>query len=388
MPSERSGKMKAGPLPKPTAAPMVTQLGESDPDYAKVKSRFQLTCDKTVVSIERVEHPLWHSYKAYRDHTVARSNDGEANEQLLFHGTDDETIAKITRGQNQCFDRAYTTVHAYGKGVYFARDALYSANPHYSKVGRDGNQRMILAKVAVGKSTRGLSGMVAPPERDVGTHTLYNSTVDSTSNPRIFVVYNDAAAYPAFIVTFKSGGGHTYAFAAATAPMAFSFGTAPLGPAPSGAFSFGSRAPAAATAPAPFSFGAAATAPPAHTFAFGGSGPAAAPPPFVFGAPPRVSLGAAATAPPMTYSATPAHTFGTGATPATNLHASMFGAGAAAAAAVPTFGAGVPGGGATPAGRGLGSVSGQHDLRAKLLKMSPENRKKLLARLQAYGMQP
>ena len=62
---------------------------------------------------------------------------------------------------------------------------------------------MILAKVAVGASTVGAQGMIAPPVRDVGTHTLYDSTVNAATSPSIFVVYKDAAAYPEFIVTFK-----------------------------------------------------------------------------------------------------------------------------------------------------------------------------------------
>ena len=134
---------------------------------------------------------------------VAPSNGGNPHERQLFHGTDAATIKKITAGSNQCFDRAYTTTHSYGKGVYFARDARYSASTSYSTRDDDGKQRMILCRVAVGESARGTRGMIAPPERCAETGTLYDSTVDNTSDPSIFVVYKDAAACPDYIITFE-----------------------------------------------------------------------------------------------------------------------------------------------------------------------------------------
>lgn len=189
-----------------TAAPSVTRLlkSVSPEEHESVKRKFKLTCRKTISKIEKVHHPaLKASYDAYRDFTVAPGNGGDANERQLFHGTDTGTIQKITGGGNQCFDRAYTTTHAYGKGVYFARDASYSANVSYSQPDVGGVQRMFLCRVAVGASTKGRSDMKAPPERCSATHTLYDSTVDSTANPSIFVVYKDAAAYPEYIITFK-----------------------------------------------------------------------------------------------------------------------------------------------------------------------------------------
>ena len=49
----------------------------------------------------------------------------------LFHGTTTDAVEKIMR---QGFDRglAGRNATAYGVGVYFARDARYSAHPKYS----------------------------------------------------------------------------------------------------------------------------------------------------------------------------------------------------------------------------------------------------------------
>ena len=117
--------------------------------------------------IERVEHPAqWQSYITYRDLAVAPSNNGDPNEKMLFHGTDVSTISKISSGVNQSFDRAHTITHAYGKGVYFATDASYSANTSYSKVDpATGKQKMFYARVSVGMFAKGARDMIAPPER-------------------------------------------------------------------------------------------------------------------------------------------------------------------------------------------------------------------------------
>ena len=82
-------------------------------------------------------------------------------------------------GSNQCFNRSYSQRAAHGDGVYFARDASYSASPTYSKPdGGTGVQRMYLSRVVVGRYTNGRSGMKDAPERDPATHTLFDS-VDS-----------------------------------------------------------------------------------------------------------------------------------------------------------------------------------------------------------------
>ena len=42
--------------------------------------------------------------------------------------------------------------------------------------------------------------------RDATTHTHYDSTVDNPQNPNIFVTYNDAQAYPEYLIKFKQDG--------------------------------------------------------------------------------------------------------------------------------------------------------------------------------------
>ena len=54
---------------------------------------------------------------------------------------------------------------------------------------------MILAQVVTGRYTVGEEEMKTPPPG-------FHSTVDSISQPAIFVVYDDASAYPEYVIEF------------------------------------------------------------------------------------------------------------------------------------------------------------------------------------------
>lgn len=65
-------------------------------------------------------------------------------------------------------------------------------------------KRMYLVRVLVGEFTQGANNMIVAPPKDPNDATaLYDSVVDNTSNPSIFVVFYDADAYPEFLITYK-----------------------------------------------------------------------------------------------------------------------------------------------------------------------------------------
>lgn len=109
----------------------------------------------------------------------------------------------------------------YGRGVYFARDASYSANG-YAKVDAVGLQRMFLTRVLLGHSAVGSSSMLAPPMR---LPTVpFDSLVDNLANPSIVVSgHNDNQVYPEYMVTFQRRP-VTATSAGTSAGAAFSFG--------------------------------------------------------------------------------------------------------------------------------------------------------------------
>ena len=58
----------------------------------------------------------------------------------------------------------------------------------------------------VGEYCLGVQDALVPAVRDATTHAHYDSTVDNLQNPNIFVTYNDAQAYPEYLIKFKQDG--------------------------------------------------------------------------------------------------------------------------------------------------------------------------------------
>ena len=91
----------------------------------------------------------------------------------------------------------------YGIGVYFAKDALYSARSNYSPPDGNGHRYMYLTRVLVGEYTVGRQGLLTPPAKNPNDPTdIYDSVVDQTPNPAIFVVFYDWQCYPEYLITF------------------------------------------------------------------------------------------------------------------------------------------------------------------------------------------
>jgi poly [ADP-ribose] polymerase 10/14/15 len=123
---------------------------------------------------------------------------GDPRERRLFHGTDEATVPKIV---GTAINRSYSgkNATAYGQGVYFARDARYSASDTYSRPNARREKHVFLCRVLVGACTRGDSSMRVPPPRP-GTDVAFDSTCDSDeAEPSIVVVYHDAQVAAAAI---------------------------------------------------------------------------------------------------------------------------------------------------------------------------------------------
>ena len=58
---------------------------------------------------------------------------------------------------------------------------------------------MIIADVLVGESTKGDTSMRALPQRT--PQRTFDSTTDNLSGPKMFVVFHDSQAYPAYVIT-------------------------------------------------------------------------------------------------------------------------------------------------------------------------------------------
>ncbi|CAB9504946.1 TCDD-inducible poly [ADP-ribose] polymerase [Seminavis robusta] len=188
------------------------QLLPGDHERMEVEAAFLSTLSPgtKIERVERVQHlAMWQSY-AIKRQTICNRATCEPKRALerferkwLFHGTNKEVMDKILQ---QGFNRSFCGKNAtlYGKGVYFARDASYSAQKTYAVPDRQGKQYMMACRVVVGEYCYGKTNVLTPDVRDRKTMQLYDSTVDSTLDPSIHVIFHDAQAYPEYLISFKS----------------------------------------------------------------------------------------------------------------------------------------------------------------------------------------
>ena len=104
-------------------------------------------------------------------------------------------------------------------GSYFARDAKYSSKfclttgKHKTTLQRHGLapnifasephfKTMFLARVLVGEYTAGHPMYCRPPSKDTSYTHFYDSCVDDTGNPKIYVIFDSNQIYPEYLLEF------------------------------------------------------------------------------------------------------------------------------------------------------------------------------------------
>ncbi|XP_070551834.1 protein mono-ADP-ribosyltransferase PARP14-like [Ptychodera flava] len=182
-------------------------LIRSSQEYARIADGFKKSMLPTVteiVEIQRIQNKqLYRQVMLKRQAMEHKSKPGITIERNLYHGTSFDTCAKINA---QGFNRSFAGKHAaaYGRGCYFALNANYSSSDTFSPRDANGHKHMYLCKVLTGEYTRGRSEMLVPPSKNPNNPTdYYDSVVDNTANPTIFVIFNDAMAYPEYLITLN-----------------------------------------------------------------------------------------------------------------------------------------------------------------------------------------
>ena len=102
------------------------------PEFDQVCQAFMKTLNSSikVVDVQRIQNrSLWNQYATKGWDVISRegpSSQARCERVWLFHGTDEDTVEKII---HQGFNRSFAgkNATAYGKGVYFARDASCKA---------------------------------------------------------------------------------------------------------------------------------------------------------------------------------------------------------------------------------------------------------------------
>merc|ERR1712130_657999 len=165
--------------------PQLVALNTNNDDYQMVYSTFLESANFTNSEIETIF--IYKVNNKHRDDAylnkkkqilqLLNNDKSKLNEKALYHGTALETIIKIL---HQGFLRQFTARAAYGKGVYFARDASYSCNVNYSQPDNDEFQHVLLSNVICGEWTVGKSEMKIPPSKPNNQYIPFETTVIET----------------------------------------------------------------------------------------------------------------------------------------------------------------------------------------------------------------
>ncbi|KAL3842605.1 hypothetical protein ACJMK2_020598, partial [Sinanodonta woodiana] len=183
----------------------VVQLSPNSTEYKDVKTTFgnggcPFTSIKQILRVEN--RTLYLQYQIKKLELESRNSKQFKNEQILFHGTSSDTVDKVNKGG---YDRNYCGKNAvaYGEGVYFATTSRYSHG--YANPDKNGVCRMYVARVLTGQFTKGVSGMKAPPPNPSfqGNNVLYDSVVDNTANPGMYIIFHDPQAYPEYLIEYQ-----------------------------------------------------------------------------------------------------------------------------------------------------------------------------------------
>ncbi|XP_012311321.1 protein mono-ADP-ribosyltransferase PARP11 isoform X1 [Aotus nancymaae] len=189
-------------------------------EYNEVANLFGKTMDRNRIKrIQRIQNlDLWEFFCRKKAQLKKKRGVPQINEQMLFHGTSSEFVEAICIHN---FDWRINGVHGaiFGKGTYFARDAAYSSRFCKDDI-KHGNtfqihgvslqqrrlfrtyKSMFLARVLIGDYINGDSKYMRPPSKDGSYVNLYDSCVDDTWNPKIFVVFDANQIYPEYLIDF------------------------------------------------------------------------------------------------------------------------------------------------------------------------------------------
>ena len=204
-------------------------LTRGSEEWDKVEKHFKTTMTTaTVNSITRIQNKwLWGKYINEKN-SLHHQNKGRVNEKELFHGTRGNDPKEIYNGQ-QGFDMRLSNSGLWGQANYFAVNASYS---HGYAFTRGGYREMFLVKVLTGDSYESPqnSQLRLPPEKETTqahhktavasnrgeevnersrADTLkfetvrYDTVTGTTGGSCVFMTYDNAKAYPAYLIQYK-----------------------------------------------------------------------------------------------------------------------------------------------------------------------------------------
>ncbi|XP_017735888.1 PREDICTED: zinc finger CCCH-type antiviral protein 1 [Rhinopithecus bieti] len=164
----------------------LSEIHHLHPEYVKVSEHFKASMKNfKIEKIKKIENP------ELLDKFTRKKSQMKEEGSLLFYATSRAYVESICANN---FDWTLHETHEtkYGKGSYFAKDAIYSHKncPYDAK-----NIVMFVARVLVGNFIEGNVSYTSPPQR-------YNSCVDTGLNPSVFVIFQKDQIYPQYVIEY------------------------------------------------------------------------------------------------------------------------------------------------------------------------------------------
>ncbi|XP_066288951.1 protein mono-ADP-ribosyltransferase PARP12-like [Branchiostoma lanceolatum] len=174
-------------------------------EYGNVKTLFEQNgmAGTAIVGVKRVQNAfLWSAYNRKKAQLKKQNGGKDVEERLLFHGTQDAVVDAICQ-QNFDWRLSGSRVgQLYGQGTYFSASSHYSHS--YAQQASNGRRYMFVVRVLVGAYTKGDPGVRRPPPVNPSEPygRMYDSCVNDTANPNIFVIFDNAQCYPEHIIEY------------------------------------------------------------------------------------------------------------------------------------------------------------------------------------------
>jgi len=186
----------------------IVNLDPRSQEFTLLQTRFNQTLSsKAIVKIERIQNKwLWEKY-FFQKILLEKKNGHKNNELLLFHGTRSNPPQVLYNGQDG-FDYKFSDGGMWGRGTYFATNAVYSDSYSF-QVPSTSEQQFFMAKALIGDTVELPSDgqLKMPPVKPSQSKAHHEERFDSvkaiTSSSINYVVYDISRAYPAYLVTYK-----------------------------------------------------------------------------------------------------------------------------------------------------------------------------------------
>jgi len=178
------------------------------------------------IQVDRIQNQyLWAVYVAQRKNVAEKRrhlnesssiyDEVASNEKLLWHGTR-STKPSVIYNSSRGFDHAKSSTGMWGAGIYFSELASYSNNS-YRYVTPKKKHQLLFVKVICGDAkhfTSSQNNLKRPPEKTAYKEENVRYFYDSVSadlkisacsfkTGKMFIVYDNCMAYPAFLVTYS-----------------------------------------------------------------------------------------------------------------------------------------------------------------------------------------